>query len=269
MCGRFVSTNSAEDVANYFGASLEPPESGGPELVPNFNVAPTDDVLAVVADGGVHHGPLHKAVRTFQWGLVPIWAKDAKIGASMINARAETVAEKAAFKSVFRKYRCIIPMDGFYEWQAPPATGVGPGTNWPVGKNGKLVKQPKYVRRVDGEPLAVAGLWSAWRDKNGPRDAPWLHTCTVITTSANATMAAIHDRMPVILPATAWEQWLDPAASDVESLQQLLVPAPESLLTIRTVSTLVNNVRNRGAELIDPVEDALTGSADQATLDQA
>ena len=237
MCGRFVSTHSAEQIADYFGASFEgeaPPE--------NFNVAPTNDILAVVSDGD------GLAVKHFQWGLVPLWAKDVKIGSSMINARAETIADKPAFKGVFKKYRCIIPMDGFYEWQAANA-------NSPVNAKGKPVKQPMFIHRVDDEPLAVAGIWSAWRDKNGPADAPWLHTCAVITTSANNTMAPVHDRMPVILPASAWARWLDPATDDIEALQALLVPAPDSLLTMHKVSTDVNNVRNKGAELIEPVPD--------------
>lgn len=238
MCGRFVSTQSAAELANYFGALPEaeaPPE--------NYNVAPTNDILAVVSDGD------QRVIRAFQWGLIPVWAKDAKIGSSMINARAETVADKPAFKGVFRKHRCIIPMDGFYEWQAASAAS-------PLNAKGKPMKQPMFIHRVDGEPLAVAGLWSAWRPKDGPPETPWLHTCTVITTSANHTMAPVHDRMPVILPATAWQQWLDPGTDDTDALRSLLVPAPDSLLTMHKVSTEVNNVRNKGAELIGPLVDA-------------
>ena len=186
-----------------------------------------------------------RAVRAFHWGLVPLWAKDVKIGSSMINARSETLDDKPAFKNVFRKYRCLIPMAGFYEWQA-----AQPGA--PLGKNGKPVKQPMFIQRKDGEPLAVAGLWSVWRDKNGPKDAPWLHSCAVITTAANTSMAPIHDRMPVILPASAWQQWLDPGTSDVDALKAMLVPAPDSLLEMHPVSTEVNNVRNNGPQLIEP-----------------
>ena len=256
MCGRFVSTHSAEQIADHFGASFEgdaPPE--------NFNVAPTNDVLAVVSTSS------GLAVEHFQWGLVPVWAKDIKIGSSMINARAETIADKPAFKGVFKRYRCIIPMDGFYEWQAARAGS-------PVNAKGKPVKQPMFISRVDGELLAVAGIWSAWRDRAGPADAPWLHTCAVITTSANNTMAPVHDRMPVILPARAWEKWLDPG-TDIEELHQLLVPAPDSLLTMHKVATDVNNVRNKGPELIAPLEPGAaepveTGqlSFDQAPFDQ-
>ncbi len=237
MCGRFVSSNSAAEIAEYFGASLEV------EPLPNnFNVAPTNDIYAIVSPGDGE-----AVVRAFHWGLVPSWAKDVKIGSSMINARAETVADKPAFKGVFRKHRCIIPMTGFYEWQAARTDG-------PLGPKGKPVKQPMYIHRVDDEPLAVAGLWSAWRDRTGPADAPWLHTCTVITTSANNTMAPVHDRMPVILRRAWWQEWLDPAASDLDALRRMLVPAPDSLLTMYPVSTQVNNVRNNGDELIRRIE---------------
>ncbi len=236
MCGRFVSTNSPQEIADYFGASFE-----ADEIPPNFNVAPTNDVYAVV---GSPDGVL--AVRALHWGLVPSWAKDVKIGSSMINARSETISEKPAFKGVFKKYRCLIPMDGFYEWQAGRPDG-------PVGTNGKPLKQPMFIHRADGEPLAVAGLWSAWRDKNGPKDAPWLHSCAVITTSANNTMAPVHDRMPVILAASKWQAWLDPTNPDEEVLKSMLVPAPDELLTMHKVSTDVNNVRNKGEELIAPL----------------
>jgi putative SOS response-associated peptidase YedK len=239
MCGRFVSTNSVEEIAGYFGASFE-----AEEIPANYNVAPTQDVLAVVSDGSTADGAPALAVRAFHWGLVPSWAKDVKIGSSMINARSETIADKPAFKAVFKKHRCIIPMSGFYEWRAAQADG-------PVNAKGKPLKQPMFIHRVDGEPLAVAGVWSAWRDKAGPRDAPWLHSCAVITTSANNTMSSVHDRMPVILPASKWHLWLDPTVSDTDVLREMLQPAPDDLLTMHKVSTDVNNVRNTGAHLID------------------
>jgi putative SOS response-associated peptidase YedK len=237
MCGRFVSTNSPERIASYFGADY-----AGETLGENYNVAPTNDIYAVVAgpDGSAH-------VQVFHWGLIPVWAKDRKIATKMINARAETVGEKAAFKGVFRKHRCIVPMDGFYEWQAGQPAGA-------LTRGGKPAKQPMYVHRLDGEPLAVAGLWSAWRDPAAGADAPWLHTVTVLTTAANATMAPVHDRMPVILPATAWREWLDPTNHDIAALTGLLVPAPDHLLTMHPVSTDVNNVRNKGPELIAPID---------------
>jgi putative SOS response-associated peptidase YedK len=255
MCGRFVSSNTPDRIASYFGASFdtdpeataaassEPPSEppSGPRSGPrsaslgeNYNVAPTNDIYAVVADADAH-----PVVRAFHWGLVPSWAKDVKIGSKMINARAETLAEKPAFKSLFRSKRVIVPMDGFYEWKVVP---------------GQKTKQPYFIHRRDGEPLAVAGLWAAWRDKTAGPDAPWLHSCTVITTSANATMAPVHDRMPVLLPPAVWQQWLDPDEHDLEALSALLVPAPDDLLVMHPVSTAVNNVRNKGAELIEMID---------------
>lgn len=235
MCGRFVSSSSPERIAAYFGA-----EAAVETLGQNFNVAPTNDVYGVVdtADG--------REVQAFMWGLLPVWAKERKLGQKMINARSETIAEKPAFKGVFKKHRCIIPMDGFYEW----APGVEGG---PVTKAGKLAKRPYFIHRTDDEPLAVAGLWSAWRDKAEGADAPWLHTASVITTSANATMEPIHNRMPVILPKAMWDQWLDPTNQNIDMLSKLLVPAPDNLLTMHEVSTDVNNVRNKGAHLVAPV----------------
>jgi putative SOS response-associated peptidase YedK len=237
MCGRFVSASSPQRIAAYFGAVNEVESLGE-----NYNVAPTNEIYGVVAgDDG------KPELQVFQWGLIPVWAKERKIGQQMINARAETLAEKPAFKGVFKKHRCIIPMDGFYEWTA----GVEGG---PVTKAGKLAKQPHFIRRLDGEPLAVAGLWSAWKDRTEGPDAKWLHTAAVVTTSANATMEPIHDRMPVILPKAMWDMWLDPSNQNIEVLSRLLVPAPEHLLTTREVSPDVNNVRNKGIELIAQYE---------------
>ena len=242
MCGRYVAASNPDQIAAYFGA--EPPST---ELEPNYNVAPTNDVYAVVTSpDGIRH------VQTFHWGLVPVWAKDIKIASKMINARSEGLLESSAFKGSFRKHRCIIPMDGFYEWKA--------GDGSMLTAKGKPAKQPYFIHRTDGEPLAVAGLWSAWRDKSAGPDAPWLHTCTVITTSANATMEPVHNRMPVILPASQWSGWLDPANDNIVDLRELLVPAPDSLLTMHPVSTEVNRVINKGAELIDEVGPTATTS---------
>jgi putative SOS response-associated peptidase YedK len=140
----------------------------------------------------------------------------------------------------------IIPMDGFYEWKQG-SDGAA------VTKAGKPVKQPFFIHGANGEPLAAAGLWAPWRDRSAG-DAPWLHSCSVVTTEANQLMSSIHNRMPVFLPKSAWSAWLDPANQDVEALRRLLVPAPEDLLTMHPVSTAVNNVRNRGAELLDEVQ---------------
>ena len=234
-----MSSSSSQRIAEFFGAAFE-----GEQIEANFNVAPTNDVYAVVnAKDGT------RELTTFRWGLVPSWAKDVKIGSKMINARAETIAEKPAFKGLFRKHRLIVPMDGFYEWRAGGDT---------LTKAGKPAKTPMFIHRRDGEPLAVAGLWASWRDPGAPVDAEtgeavWLHSCTVITTEANDTMRPVHDRMPVLLPRRAWAEWLDPANQDMVALQRLLVPAPNDLLTMHEVSTAVNNVRNKGAELAEPV----------------
>lgn len=202
-------------------------------------------MYAVIVDGGVRH------VDAFHWGLVPLWAKDPKIGSKMINARAETLAEKNAFKSAFRKRRCLIPADGFYEWRKPAQDAAASGT----GK--RAPKQPFFVSRPDGEPYAFAGLWEVWR---GPdRDQEPLRSCTIITTSPNDVMATIHDRMPVILPASAWESWLDRDNDDLDLLGKLLVPADPALTTLRPISTEVNSVRNNGEHLIDEFEPAPAG----------
>ncbi|MEX2627670.1 MAG: SOS response-associated peptidase [Ilumatobacteraceae bacterium] len=240
MCGRFVSSSTPEQIAAHFGADVATDALG-----PNFNVAPTHDVYGVVPDrdGG-------RRVDAFHWGLVPSWAKDRKVGDRMINARAETLGEKPAFKKLFATRRCVIPMDGFYEWM--PGSPDGPRT-----KAGKPAKRPVFVRRVDGEPLAVAGLWAVWKDPDGAGEDdgdPWLHSATVITTGANATMAPVHDRMPVILPdADVWDTWLEPDLDDLDVLGSLLVPAPADLIVLHEVSTEVNDVRNRGAHLVEPV----------------
>jgi putative SOS response-associated peptidase YedK len=197
-------------------------------------VAPTNDIYAVTADGGV------RRVEAFHWGLVPGWAKDPKVGSRMINARAETLATKNAYKPAFKRRRCLIPADGFYEWKKLP---------------GKKQKQPYFISRPDGERYAFAGLWEVWRgpkDAEGNRTGDPLRSATIITTTPNDTMAEIHDRMPVILPATAWDQWLDPANDDIDTLGRLLVPSPPVLTHLQPVSTLVNNVRNKGEELMRP-----------------
>lgn len=235
MCGRFVSTQSPDQLASFFDAAVHT-ES----LQPSHNVAPTNDIYAVVASGG------ERRLESFRWGLVPSWAKDVRIGSSMINARAETVAEKPAFKGLFRKHRLLVPMDGFYEWQAP-------GPEAPLDAKGKPRKTPMFIHSHDGAPLVAAGLWAVWKEPGSPADAAWLHTCTIITTAANALMSQVHDRMPVFLHSRDWDTWLDPSIGDSGTLLPLLAPAPDDLLTMHPVSTAVNNVRNKGAELISPI----------------
>ena len=236
MCGRFVSTASPERIASYFGA-----EAVAESLGENYNVAPTQDIYAVVtgADGVVR-------VQAFHWGLIPSWAKERKIGNRMINARSETLAEKPAFRGLFKKKRCIIPMDGFYEWK--PGRDDGP-----LNAKGKPLKQPLFIRRLDGEPLAVAGLWAAWKDPTDP-ESRFLHSASVITTSANKMLEPVHDRMPVLVPESSWSLWLDPKNDDVSTLSDIFAPRDDGELTMYEVSTDVNNVRNTGPALIQPLK---------------
>jgi len=247
------------------------------DLAPDYNVAPTKPVYAVLTraqspaadgepatdavaadgNGAVERGAGRRAtgeadpdsagasghaereLRVVRWGLVPFWAKDVKIGSRMNNARAETVAEKPAFRRAFAKRRCLLPADGYYEWQQQP------------GK----AKKPIYISRRDGRSLAFAGLYELWRDGTVARDDPeaWLWTATVITTSAPDELGMIHDRMPMIIDPGSWTDWLDPANNDVADLRSLLTPAAVSGLITYPVSTEVNSVRNNGPRLIEPV----------------
>jgi putative SOS response-associated peptidase YedK len=229
MCGRFTSQSSPDRLAEHFGAELAAEE----DLGARYNVAPTDDVYVVAEHGGV------RRLGTQRWGLVPFWADDPSVGARMINARSDTVASKPAYRRAFAKRRCIVPADGFYEWKAVP---------------GARRKQPYLVRRRDGAPLALAGLWEVWRDRGAGDDGERLTSCVIVTTDANELLRPVHDRMPVVLEPDVWDVWLDPDNDDLEELQALLVPAPEDLLELVPVSTRVNDVRNDGPDLVEPVE---------------
>ncbi len=206
-----------------------------------YNIAPTQYIAAIRDDS--ENG---RELAMLRWGLVPFWAKDPKIGSRMINARSETLAEKNAYKRPFARRRCIIPADGFYEWKKI---------------EGQKKKQPMYMCRLDGEPLAFAGLWEVWNDPNqSDTDGEPLEllSCTIITGEPNEKLAEVHDRMPVVLPPDAWDAWLDRDNHEIETLSKLLVPAPSQLFAVRTVSTEVNNVRNNGPELVaeaDPISD--------------
>ena len=226
MCGRFVSASPPEEIAAYFAA-----DAVGERLEPNYNVAPTLDVYVVYEDGR------ERRVDPFHWGLVPGFAKDLTIGNRMINARSETAATNGAFKHSLARRRCIVPADGFYEWRKVP---------------GERTKQPYFVHRRDDEPLAFAGLWAEWRG-NVAGEQVVVRSTTILTTAANETMSTIHDRMPVILPAPTWDEWLDPQVQEVERVQGLLVPAPEGILAMHPVSTEVNNARHAGPQLIEEI----------------
>ena len=232
MCGRFVQASAPTLLTEHFDVDEILLEDEPP--APHYNVAPRMEVLTVLErDDRRLMGPM-------RWGLVPSWATDLAIGDRLINARAETLTEKPAYRYAFERRRCIIPADGFYEWQ----TLVG-------GK-----KHPMYIHARSGAPLAFAGLAETWRDRDDPT-APWVRSCAVVTTNANATLAPIHDRMPVMLDALDWDLWLDRAVTEPAAVIPLLVPAPDDLLELWPVSTRVNAARNDDPSLIER-EDPLT-----------
>lgn len=259
MCGRYVSTRSADDLVAEFDALFDL-SSGAVELPPDHNVAPTKDVYAVVerADPpppGHGENATHRELRIMRWGLVPSWAPDRSIGSRLINARLETLAEKPVFRRALATRRCLLPADGYFEWRA-----VATGTDR-AGR--RTTKQPYLIRPKDGGVLAMAGLWERWRDRARPRDDPavWLETCTVITTVAEDALGHIHDRMPVFVPRDRWGAWLAPAAADSRQLKALFTPEPGRLVAV-PVSTAVNDVRNNGPHLVKPlVPAALPGLA--------
>jgi putative SOS response-associated peptidase YedK len=224
MCGRFVQTQSAETYAEYFSVDSIRTDP----LPASWNVAPTDSVYAIADYRD------ERLLGTFEWGLVPWWAKDRKIAAKHINARVETVADKAAFSDSFREKRCIVPADGFYEWEKK--------------KKGKL---PHYIYRTTGEPLALAGLWASWKD---PETEERHRTCTIITGEPDETVSPLHNRMPVILPESVWDAWLDPSIEDPSTLRNLLGSFDSPALAEHAVSTLVNKVQNNLPDLINPLD---------------
>ena len=218
MCGRFSLTQPAEVIAERFQLDLVPP------LEPQYNIAPTSKVATVLVD------PENKLrqLRFLHWGLIPSWAKDPKIGSKMINARAETVAEKPAFRAAFQHRRCLILADGFYEWQQ---------------LQGK--KQPYYIRLQDGEPFAFAGLWEHYQGE------VTIDSCTLLTTEPNELIRPIHNRMPVILKAKDYDLWLNLEVQQSERLSTLLCPYPSSKMSAYRVSTKVNNPTNNNPECIE------------------
>lgn len=236
MCGRFSSTSSPASLAAAFRVDEVLVEEGLPE---RFNVAPTDRVYAVTQRDHDGAGPV-RTLEVLRWGLVPSWAKHPSVGARMVNARADTIATKPAYRSAFAKRRAIIPLDAFYEWQPRAVPGVK-----------KPPKQPWAVRRRDGSPMAAAGLWETWRDATDPDG--WLLTCTIVTTAPNELMSPIHDRMPVLLADDAVDCWLD-ATSHPQDLLGLLVPFPVSELEAWPVSTAVNRAGTEGPHLWERAE---------------
>ena len=217
MCGRYT-------LAHPIGRLFDLPEE--PDLPPRYNIAPTQDVPVVLAAeaGG-------RTLRMMRWGLIPSWSKDPSAAARMINARSETAAEKPAFRQALRRRRCLIPADGFYEWQARPEG-----------------KQPYHIRRKDGGCFAFAGLWDSWRDgQQGP-----VQSCTILTTAANELLRPIHDRMPVILPVEAYPLWLDAAVQEPARLSPLLAACPADEMLALPVGRAVNDPRHDSPDCLRP-----------------
>lgn len=240
MCGRYASTKDPAALAAEFDAAdATGGESGGAD----YNVAPTKQVPAVVlrhprgADGEPDPLRSERGLRLMRWGLVPKWAKDPKVGSRMINAKAETVTSKPAFRTAAKYRRCLLPADGWYEWK----------------RDGER-KQPYFMTSPDDASLAMAGIWETWHDPAAAEGTPPLVTCSVLTTAAIGALAEVHDRMPLVLPAARWDDWLDPDRSEITGL---LGPSRELVdaLELRPVASTVNNVRNNGAELIERQDD--------------
>jgi len=223
MCGRIVRDNL--DHYSRYVQLVEPPP---PDAQPRFNIAPTQmDLIIRAHDDGRH-------LEESRWGLVPVWAKERRIGSRMFNARAETLLEKTAFKGLVGSRRCVIPASGFYEWQRAPDRKV-----------------PLYIYRADGAPLALAGLHTFWRD---PSTDEWVTLHTIVTCGPNEFMAPIHNRMPVVLGGDALQLWLDPSVSEPAAVLPVLQPCQDDWLTFHAVSSLVNSVRNEGHQLVEPID---------------
>jgi putative SOS response-associated peptidase YedK len=218
VCGRHTLRTPVETLAEEFGIT-----GPLPEVPTRFNVAPTQEVAAVLEEDE------QRKLEMLRWGLIPSWADDPAIGNRMINARSETAAQKPSFRSAFRKRRCLVLADGFYEWQK---TASG--------------KQPYYIRMGDGSPFAFAGLWESW-GKYGEE----VRSCTILTTEANGLVGEIHHRMPVILPAEEYDLWLDPDMGEAEPLLDLLRPYPDDLMEAYPVSRFVNSPSNDSEQCVE------------------
>jgi putative SOS response-associated peptidase YedK len=224
MCGRYSQRQSAKIIAQAFQVD------DVPTLEPRYNIAPTQSVPTILQTSA----STNRQFKMLHWGLIPSWAKDSKMGAKLINARAETVAEKPAFRSALRQRRCLVLADGFYEWQQ---------------QEQKKQKQPFYFRLSDERPFAFAGLWEHWKGEDGEE----IESCTLLTTEANELMQPIHNRMPVILDPKDYDLWLDPEVKKPELLQPVLHPYRSEEMTAYPVSTVVNKPSNDSAECIEMI----------------
>jgi putative SOS response-associated peptidase YedK len=243
-----VSVSSPQRLVERFGVE----ESAVEAWEPDYNVTPRA-VVPIVRErpprkalGDPAPGTTRRVLTMVRWGLVPSWAESTAIGDKLINARAETITEKAAYKRAFARRRCIVPADAFYEWRPSKSTS-----------SKRPPRQPYMVHRRDGDPMAFAGLWEIWRDPAvGDDEDPdaWVRSCTIVTTTANELLEPIHSRMPVMLDEADWDAWLDPSNAELSELEALLRPAPDDWLAVHPVSARVNSPDNNDADLVRPVE---------------
>ncbi len=223
MCGRMVQSKTPKSLQPI----LDFQESSEVSFTARYNIAPTAEILAM------RQTETGRELSYFHWGLIPMWARDRNFSTQTFNARSETLSEKASFKEAYKKRRCLIPVDGFYEWQQSPSS-----------KN----KVPYYFQTKSGQPIVFAGLWEFWRDANNPQ-MPAIESCTIVTTAANSFMQSYHHRMPVMLPQDMWSTWLDPKLESTDSLDLMLLPKEDLDVTAHPVSSAVGNTRNDSPEL--------------------
>lgn len=223
MCGRYTQVQTGDAIAAAFNLAIHP------NPIPRYNIAPSQPVSAIA------HSSCEREYRIFQWGFVPAWAKDPAMVNRMINARSETVADKPSFRTAFKRRRCLIIADGFYEWKKAAAKGAK--------------KQPYYIQMADQSLFGMAGIWEAWQSGDGS----YLESCTILTTEPNTLMKPIHHRMPVIVNPQDYELWLDPAVQKGDAVQSLLRPFEAGAMQAYEVSTAVNNPRNETATCIEPL----------------
>ncbi|GHD18159.1 DUF159 family protein [Nocardiopsis kunsanensis] len=278
MCGRYAQSRNVHQLQLAFGlpeqalAEDTDPRSWPPleELEADYNISPGRPVQAVLGpppQGGSNGAPGPRSLHTMRWGLVPSWAKDRNVGYRMINARSETVADKPAFRAAFRRRRCLLPADAYYEWQLIGPDGRAEASTSPVTdtehkkRKARSAKRPYAIRCTQDRPLAMAGIFERWRDPEVDEDDPaaWLWSCAVITTEAAPELAHIHERMPVVLPEVDWAAWLDPGTG-AEELAHLMDHTPVDRFAVDEVSTEVNSIKNNDPGLLTPLVDGGYGT---------
>ena len=223
MCGRIVQSKNLKNLQPILNFQENPEIT----FSPRYNIAPTANIVAV------RQGEQGREVSQFHWGIIPMWAKDRNFSTQTFNARSETLSEKPSFREAFKSRRCLIPVDGFYEWQQSPSS-----------KN----KVPFYFQKPTDEPIVFAGLWEFWRDAKNP-EAPAIESCAIVTTEANSFMKTYHHRMPVMLSSEEWQAWLEPTQTDTLSLAEMLKPKEDIAITAHPVSSAVGNTRNDSPDM--------------------